>query len=309
MKKKIIERLSSGEILVCDGAMGTSLQALGAGGCKAPEELNILNPDIVGSVHKGFIDAGSDMIITNTFGANPIKLDKAGLGSKFEKINKEAIAIAKKASSGQAYVLADIGPTGEFLKPLGQHEEEDFFSAFFKQAAILGKARPDAFIIETMSSLDELRLAVSACRKAARGGIPVIANMTFTLGEKGFRTMMGATIEQFVSQMQEAGCDVIGANCGCGSQQMVEIIRQMKEKIAKFDKENPKTHIGKKVFLIAQPNAGMPKLIDGETVFTETPADFAKAAAGLIKLGVNIIGGCCGTKPEHIREIVKIIFL
>jgi len=290
-----IERLNKGEILVCDGAMGTSLQLLGLEPGQAPEEWNIAHQQEVGRVHKSFIDAGCDMIVTNTFGASPIKLKKAGLEDRFEEINRNGVKIALGAGLKPAptYVLGDIGPTGEFLKPLGDYEEKDFCDAFMKQAKILAAAGANAFIIETMSGLDELKLAVSACKKAA--SLPIIASMTFTATDKGYRTMMGVSIQQAVKEMLDMECDVIGANCGCGSKQMVEIMRQMR-KIA-----------GKEVFLIAQPNAGMPKLVGGNTVFSETPDDFAKSVAELRKIGVNIIGGCCGTTPEHIKEIVKIV--
>lgn len=295
--KNFIDRLKSGETLICDGGMGTSLQVAGLETGKVPEEWNISNPGAVLNVHKSFIDAGSDMIITNTFGANLIKLNRAGLQDKFLEINIAAVALAKEAAGNSAYVLGDIGPTGDFLRPLGVYEYQDFYDAFFKQAVILCKGGIDGFIIETMSSLDELKAAISACRAAA--GLPVIANMTFMAGEKGYRTMMGISIDQAVNEMLAEKCSVVGANCGCGSQQMVEIMKQMKDMLKK--------RAAKNIFLIAQPNAGMPKLVNNKTVFTESTADFTKAVKELVKLRVNIIGGCCGTTPEHIKEIVRIV--
>ena len=290
----LVERLKNKEVLICDGAMGTSVQAMGLEPGEAPEQWNISNSGAVKKVHKSFIGAGCDMIVTNTFGGNLIKLKKAGLENKFELLNRKAVEIAKDAAGDKdIYVIGDIGPTGEFIRPVGNCSEEEFFDTFFEQAEILAKSGVGAFIIETMSALDELKIAVTACKKAAN--LPVIATMTFNAGEKGYKTMMGVSIEHFVNEILVSECDVIGANCGCGSRQMVEIMAQMR-KIA-----------GKGTFLIAQPNAGMPKLINGKTVFNETAPDFAKAILELKKIGVNIIGGCCGTTPGHIREIVKIV--
>jgi len=291
----LLERLKNNEILISDGAMGTMLQAAGLEAGLAPEEWNISNPEAVKKIHSSFISAGSDMITTNTFGANPIKLKRPGLEEKLEEINKAGVKIAKDAANASAYVLGDIGPTGEFLKPIGAYDKKQFYDSYFKQAAILYKSGVDAYILETMSGLDELKIAVSACKSV--GSLPVIASMSFTATDKGYKTMMGVSPEQAVTEMLSAGCDIIGANCGCGIRQMIEIMCQMRKAVSKS------------VFLIAQPNAGMPKLINNETIFSETPQDFAKATPDLIKSGVNIIGGCCGTTPEHIKAIVKALRL
>jgi len=333
----LIDRLKKGEILICDGAMGTSLQALGLEAGQAPEEWNILNPEKVKKVHKSFIDAGCDMIITNTFGANPVKLKRAGLEEKFVDINTAAVKIAKEAAKNVVYVLGDIGPTGEFLKPIGNYNEEDFYAAFSAQAKMLAGSGVDAFIIETMSALDESRIAVSACKAI---GLPVIASMTFNKTEKGYRTMTGISVEQAAVEFLKLNCDCFGANCGCGSRQMVEIMKEFRKtlkevrhceesracpaKLQRSREAGRRSNLldGREiasppagarnddfgnVFLIAQPNAGMPKLVKDKTVFDETPADFAKSVRDLVDLGVNIIGGCCGTVPEHIKEIAKII--
>jgi 5-methyltetrahydrofolate--homocysteine methyltransferase len=288
--KNIIDDLKKGKILVADGAMGTSLDAAGLEPGSASEVWNILNSSAVSKVHKGFIAAGCDMIITNTFGANTIKLKRSHLDSKCEEINKAAVKIAKDAAGDSVYVLGDIGPTGGLLKPIGIYDEKQFYDSYFKQAAILYKAGVGAFIIETMGCLDELKMAVSACKAA--GKLPVIASMYFSATSKGYRTMMGASPGQATERMLALKCEVIGANCGAGSGQIVEIMAEMREAA------------GKDALLIAQPNAGLPKLVDGKAVYDETPEQFAKAAVELKKLGVNIIGGCCGTTPEHIKAIV-----
>lgn len=288
----LIEKLKNKEILICDGAMGTSLHAAGLEPGDLPESWNISNPGAVKKIHDSFIAAGSDMIATNTFGANPIKLKKAGLENKLEELNKKAVEIAKSAAGKNIYVLGEIGPTGEFLQPVGNCSEQEFREAFSKQAKILANSGVDAFIIETISALDELKTAVSACKAF---GLPVIASMTFNHTQKGYRTMAGVTVEAAVKEMALLNCDCFGANCGCGSKQIVEIMQDMR-KIA-----------GKNAFLIAQPNAGMPKLVAGKTIFDESAADFYASVKELVKIGVNIIGGCCGTTPEHIRQIAKAV--
>ena len=293
----MIDKLKSGKILVSDGGMGTSLQAMGLELGQAPEEWNISNPIAVKNIHKNFIEAGCNMITTNTFGANKIKLKKAGLEENANDYNAAGVMLAKQAAGDSIYVLGDVGPTGEFLKPVGNYSKEEFDEVFFEQAKILASSGIDTFIIETMSSLDELGIVVNVCKRAA--SIPIIATMTFAKGKKDYRTMAGVSIKDAVENMVLFGCDVIGVNCGCGTEQMIQIISQMKEILKEIKRED--------VFLIAQPNAGMPKLIGGKTVFTETPGDFAVAVPKLIEAGANIIGGCCGTTPEHIREISKII--
>ena len=288
----LVERLKNNEILISDGAMGTSLHAAGLEPGDLPESWNISNPDAVRKIHEGFIAAGSDMVATNTFGANLIKLKKAGLENKFEELNKKAVGIARKAAGKNVYVLGDIGPTGEFLKPAGNCSEQEFYEVFSKQAKILASSGVDAFTIETISALDELKPAILACKAL---GLPVIASMTFNVTKKGYRTMAGISIDALVKEMISLKCDCFGANCGCGSRQMVEIMGEMRKTA------------GKNAFLIAQPNAGMPRLAEGETIFDESAADFYSSVKELMKIGVNIIGGCCGTTPEHIRQIKKAV--
>jgi len=295
--KDMIDKLKSGKIMVCDGGMGTSLQAMGLELGQAPEEWNISNPIAVKNIHKNFIEAGCNMITTNTFGANRIKLKKVGLEENTNDYNAAGVMLARQAAGDSVYVLGDIGPTGEFLKPVGNYSREEFNEVFFEQAKVLVSSGIDAFIIETMSSLDELEIVINACRKAAP--IPIIATMTFAKGKKDYRTMAGVSIKDAVENMVLFGCDVIGANCGCGTEQMIQIISQMRGVLKEIKREG--------VFLIAQPNAGMPKLIGGKTIFMETPQDFAAAVPKLIEAGANIIGGCCGTTPEHIRGIAKIV--
>jgi 5-methyltetrahydrofolate--homocysteine methyltransferase len=310
MKNILIDALKKSGILVCDGAMGTMLQAEGLEASQPPELWNLKRPDVIFKVHKEYIEAGADIIITNTFGANPIKLERAGLKEKVKDINKEAVEIAKKAIADSKkkrdiYILGDIGPTGGLLTPAGLYSYKDFNNAFFEQATILCEAGVDAFIIETMSDTGELEAAFNACKTAcekAGKSLPVIGSMAFSSGRSGYRTMMGVSIEQLVEKFVKnpiftLGCDVVGANCGTGSQEMVQIMTQMKAAVEAIPS------LGKKVFFIAQPNAGMPRLANGRTIFDETPEVFSRSVKKLVELNVNIIGGCCGTTPEHIKAI------
>lgn len=285
--KSLIERLNE-EVLVCDGAMGTMLMQKGMPLCACPDYWGVKNKRILSSVHKAYIDSGADIIITNTFGANSIKLGKFKLQKKAEEINKRAVEIAKNAAKEKAYVFGDIGPTGGYLKPVGDIELEEMQKVFAKQAKALAEAGVDAIILETMSDLEELKAAIMAVKENVK--LPLIASMTFRRTEnKGFRTTSGITIPQFVSDSLLSGCDVIGANCSLTIKDMAELILEMKPLSSSF--------------LIAQPNAGMPKLINNKTAYEESPDEFAGYISKLIKAGANIIGGCCGTTPEHIKKI------
>ena len=289
--KDLLERLND-EILVCDGAMGSMLIERGMPEGSCPDFWGIKKHKVLSSIHKAYVDAGADMIITNTFGANRIKLSKFKLEKRTEEINKRATEIAKKAAGDKAYVLGDIGPSGEYLKPAGSLKQQELLDAFTEQVNALKEAGADAIILETISDLEELKTAIMAVKENT--DLPLIANMTFQRTEsKGFRTTSGISIPQFVNDALMAGCDVIGANCTVSAKDMVELIAEMKPLSTSF--------------LIAEPNAGMPKLIGDKTTYEETPEDFAVFVPALIKAGANIIGGCCGTTPEHIRKIKEVL--
>ncbi len=285
--KPLIERLED-EILVCDGAMGTQLLDKGQPLGECPDYWGIKNHRILSDIHKSYIDAGADMIITNTFGANRIKLRKFRLEKKAQKINAEAVKIAKQAAGDNIYVLGDIGPTGEYLEPVGNLKFDDCYNAFLEQARIFESEGTDAVIIETMTDIEELKAAIMAVKENVK--LPLIANMAFNKTEQGsYRTTSGVSVPQMVNKMLMAGVDVIGSNCGVNISQMVEIITEMRPLST--------------AFIIAQPNAGSPKLQNGKTVYEQTVDDFARYIPKLIEAGSNIIGSCCGTTPEHIRKI------
>jgi len=291
MERSFLERLRSGEILVCDGAMGTQLQARGLGVGEYPDSWNLTHPWVVTSIHRAYLDEGCDLIITNTFGANGLKLKRFGKEAEVYKINLAGARIAKEAAKERGMVLGDIGPTGEFVAPAGSLKAEDLYEVFKGQVLALVEGGVDAIIVETMSDLVEAKAAVRAAKE--NSSLPVIASMTFQKGRYGYRTMMGLGPQEATKELEAAGCDVIGSNCGAGIREMIDIIREIR----------PLTDIP----LIAEPNAGLPKLVKGKTVFDETHQDFARNLPDLMSAGANIIGGCCGTTPQHIAEIVKLV--
>ena len=281
------------EVLVCDGAMGTMLQENGLSQGECPEMWNITHKKVVQSIHREYLDAGCNILITNTFGGNLFKLRKMGLEDNVHEANIAGAHLAKDVAGDKAYVLGDIGPTGEFMEPLGELKYEDFYNVFKEQALALRSGGVDGIIIETMSALEEIRAAVLAVKENT--DLPVVAAMTFQITDSGFRTMMGVDVKKAVTEIKDMGCDVIGSNCGCGIREMVRVIKEMRR------------CGGTDGYLIAEPNAGMPRLVDGKTVFDESPQDMAAFVPELLKEGVKIIGGCCGTTPSHIREIVRAV--
>jgi 5-methyltetrahydrofolate--homocysteine methyltransferase len=289
--QNIIERLNE-HVLICDGAMGTMLILKGMPQGDCPDYWGIKKHKVLLGIHKEYIQAGADMITTNTFGSNWLKLKKYKLHKKVKQINKAAVDIAKDAAGDKAYVLGDIGPTGEYIKPVGEIEAKDMVSVFTEQAKILEESGVDAIILETFSDMEELKNAILAVKENTK--LPVIASMTFQkLPEKGFRTTSGITIPQLVNECLLAGADVIGSNCTVTGIDMIDIVSEIRA-------------LGT-AFIIAQPNAGMPRLEKGKTVYDESPEDFAKNIKAILEKGANIIGGCCGTGPGYIKKIREIV--
>lgn len=278
------------ERLIADGATGTQLLARGlAGDC--PEAWNVEQPDVVREVCCAYVGAGSQLVCTNTFGASEWKLARSGHAAHQERFCSAAAENALAGADGKAYVLADIGPTGELPAPFGAHSIDEFEAVFAVQIQLLAKAGVHGVIIETMSSADEGAAAVRAAKRAC--GLPVIACMTYSAGNAGYRTMMGETVAQAAEKLLEAGADVVGSNCGLGIGQMAEVVGEIKAVTS-----GP---------VIAKPNAGQPKLVDGETVFEESAADWAPKVPGLVEAGANIVGGCCGTTPDHIAKACELL--
>jgi len=281
----IFERLQSGEIVICDGAMGTLLQSRGLPLGVAPEEWNLSHPEVVAQIHREYVEAGAEIVETNTFGGNRLKLSLYNLADKVEEINREAVRIAREAVGDRAYVALSVGPTGRLLEPWGDLPFEEALKAYREQMASALKEGPDFAILETFSDLQEMRAAVLAAQEE---GIIPICTMTF---EASGRTIMGISPEQAMEELVKLGVKIMGTNCGTGPEDMLNVV----EKMASSRPEG--------VYLIAQPNAGVPKLVDGKTVFDATPEKMAEYAEKYVKLGVNIVGACCGSTPAHIKAI------
>lgn len=278
---------------VLDGAMGTQLIARGVEAGRCNDWLNVELPNMVLDVHKAYIDAGSDAIITNTFGANRYALGRHGCADKAFEINKAGAQVARRAAGQDRYVLGDIGPTGDFLEPLGMLKRDQVREAFAEQVKGLREGGVDGLIVETMTAIEELEVAIEAA-KSAGGGLPVLASMSFDKGGAGFRTMMGVAVATAVSRMIALGVDAVGFNCGtCALDEYVELAKAY---VAAAQG---------KVLVFAEPNAGKPELVDGEAVYKVTPEEFAVACGKIRDAGVHILGGCCGSTPAHIGAVAK----
>jgi len=285
-------------LLLLDGAMGTQLSAHGIEPGKCHDYMNIESSETVLDVHRAYLDAGSDAVITNTFGANKYALARHGLADETARINTAGAQIARRATGEQKYVLGDIGPCGNFLEPLGMVKSDELKRAFAAQAEALIEGGVDGIIIETMTALDEITIAVEAA-KSVCGDLPVFASMAFDSKGGTFKTMMGIGVEDFVTTVLPLGIDVIGFNCGTAS--LGEYV-ELSEKLVPLVKAS-----GADVAVFAEPNAGKPELIDGEAVYNVTAEDFAEAVKKIHTAGINIIGGCCGTTPNHIAAAAAIL--
>jgi len=283
-------------LLLLDGAMGTQLIAHGATGGLCSDYLNIESPDVVLEVHKAYIEAGSDAVLTNTFGANRYALARHGHADKVREINRVAAEIARRAAGNDKYVLGDIGPSGDFLEPVGMLLPDDLKDAFTNQAKALIDTGVDGIIIETMTALDEVEIALIAAKSVA-GNLPVFASMSFEKRGDDFKTMMGVDVTSAVSKLLSLGADAVGFNCGSASlDEYIELAESYADALSKISGDVP---------LLAEPNAGKPELIDGEAVYRVTPQQFAAAAQKIHAAGFNIIGGCCGTTSQHIAALAQ----
>jgi 5-methyltetrahydrofolate--homocysteine methyltransferase len=288
----IMERILRGDTLVADGAMGTMLFQRGLKTGECPEKMNLDCPEILGEIAKLYLQAGSDIIQTNTFGGSPLKLAHYGLDSKTKEINATAVRAVRDAIGDSAYLSASCGPCGGILKPYGDTEPEEVTDGFKRQLAAVVAEGVDMICIETMIDLAEAKLAVAAARMVAPS-IPVSVSMTFDSTPNGFFTIMGATVEQAAKGLLDAGADILGSNCGNGSENMVRIA-------VEFRKHTTAP-------LIIQSNAGLPELKDDVLVYSETPEFIAEQCLRLLDCGVNIVGGCCGTTPDHIAAIRHVV--
>jgi len=273
-----------------DGAMGTELQRAGLEPGTCGELWNLESPDRIEAIHRAYIQAGSEAIITCSFGANRWVLGRYGLADKVEEVNRAAASIARRSAAAGVTVLGDIGPFGGFLRPLGEVGVDEITEAFEQQALALLAAGADGIIVETMSALEEIVAAVGAARKA---GAPfVIASMAFEQrGRSGLRTMMGVAPGEAAKALVDAGADIIGANCGTslGPSDLGQIATMFRQAV-----DRP---------VMIQPNAGQPELVDGRAVYRMSPQEFASLIEGAVAAGASIVGGCCGTTPAHIAAV------
>jgi 5-methyltetrahydrofolate--homocysteine methyltransferase len=290
--KSILSSLKNKKILVSDGAWGTLLLQRGLPPGACPELWNVTHRADVLGVAKGYIDAGADMIETNSFGGSPLKLTHYGFADRAAELNEAAAAISREAAGGDCFVLGSIGPTGAILMT-GEVGEQELFEGFCIQAKALEKGGADALCIETMSAVDEACCAIRAAREST--ACEIVCTFTFEKTVAGeYRTMMGISPAEMAAAIREAGADIIGTNCGNGFEQMIDIVREIRT----IDPQTP---------ILVHANAGKPEIRDGKTVFPETPAMMASRVNDLIQAGATIIGGCCGTTPAHITALAHAI--
>lgn len=285
--KSLSQRLSAGEILIADGAAGTMLMAAGLPLGTPPDAWNLDQPEQIVKLHRAYVEAGSDVILTNTFGATRIKLgkSKAELAGRVREINLAAAQLARQAARPETLVAGDIGPTGELMKPFGKLTPAEALEVFSEQAAALAEGGVDAIWVETMTDLEEARAAVTAARQVTN--LPVLLSLSF--GRKG-RTMMGISAKQAATELWSLGLAAIGANCGEGLEVVELVLKEMRTALP----DAP---------LIAKPNAGMPRMVKGQTVYDTEPGAFAERIQVFTGLGAQIVGACCGSSPEYIAAI------
>ena len=290
MHRSLLEKAKERTIFF-DGAMGTLIMSAGIESIKSPILLNVEKPDLMVDFHKQYYAAGADVVLTNTFSGNPLKLEAEGIDVQMEVLNQQAASLAKAACPEGKFVAGDIGPSGKTLPPVGDSSPEEMQDAFYRQAKVLIEGGVDLMLIETMYSLDEAVAAVHAVRKES--DIVLAASMTFNLTEMGYYTIMGETIDQCASTLSEAGADIIGANCTLGSPDMIELTKELR---SATDKP-----------ILIQPNAGKPVTDEDVTYYQQTPSEFASDLRQIKEAGADMVGGCCGTNPEFIESMIAAI--
>ena len=278
--------------MVSDGAWGTFLHQKGLKADECPESWNLKHPEEVMEIAKSYVEAGADIILTNSFGASPLKLEGYGLEGEAFRLNKSAAELSKKAAGDRILVLGSVGPTGKMVM-MGEASAPEVYNGFMEQAKGLAEGGADGIVIETMTDPEEARLAIEAARKVTE--LDIACTFTFTKNQDGaYRTIMGTDVEAYLEMAISAGADIIGANCGNGTAGMIEIVREIRA----LDPQVP---------VLVHANAGLPVYQDGKTVFPESAQEMASQIRELVEAGASIVGGCCGTTPEHIRQIVQVI--
>lgn len=288
MESKFFNLLQQKRLVLADGAMGTELIKRGLKPGEPPESWNVMHPEVVLDIQRKYVAAGAEIILTNTFGGNRLKLRRAGMEAKWREFNLNGVKIAQEAARNKVLVAGDMGPTGEFLYPYGDYQPEDILQVYAEQVQVLVEEGVDLVVIQTMSDLQELQIALQACRQYF--SVPVAACVSFSRKGSEFRTFMGVTISQIVNLVEETGTTLLGTNCGdITPQEMSLVIGEMVRLTSRP--------------LIAKPNAGLPLIKEGETIYPLSPEEFSPAVQEIVDAGAKIIGGCCGTSPEHIRVL------
>jgi 5-methyltetrahydrofolate--homocysteine methyltransferase len=275
-------------VLIADGALGTLLIQRGLKTNECPEAVNLSKSEILTDIAGAYLKAGAEIIQTNTFGGSPLKLEQYDLEGHAEEINRRAVEAVRRAVGDQALVSGSCGPSGKLLIPYGDTAPEQIYESAVRQMRSLIDAGVDVICIETMTDITEATLNIRAARAVAPD-IPIMATMTFDRTPKGFYTIMGVTIDNAADELAKAGADIIGSNCGHGSKLMIKIAKEFRIRTG--------------LPLIIQSNAGLPEIVDGIPRYPESPEFMAENAESLIDTGVSVIGGCCGTTPEHIRAL------
>jgi 5-methyltetrahydrofolate--homocysteine methyltransferase len=285
MSSPILHMMKSGRVLLGDGAMGTELQQHGLPAGSCPELLNLDRPETVRAVHRNYVAAGSDLIETNSFGANRIRMAMHGLEGRVVEVCRRAAELARQECPAERFVAGSVGPIGDLLEPFGTRTLEEAYEVFGESASALAEGGVDLILIETMMAIEEAEVALRASKE--RTGLPVFVTMTFERGASGLRTSWGVDVPTAARRLEEAGADAIGANCGRGVGEMIDIIGAMR----------PLTTLP----IIAQANAGLPEWVGGVSVYRETPEAIRPDIERLLGQGIALLGGCCGTGPDHIR--------
>ena len=290
--ENILNRLQRGDVVVGDGALGTMLMQRGLKAGDPPEAFNLTKPHILEEIASLYLDAGAEIVTTNSFGASPLRLRQFSLDKETEAINRSAVEAVRRAVRDKAYVSGSVGPSGKMLKPIGNADPEEISAGFRRQLSALLAAGIDMVCIETIIDLNEAALAIEAAR-SLDSRIPIMATATFNNTPQGFFMLAGSSIKDAAAALEKAGANIIGSNCGEGAVQMVGIARE-------FRKHS-------RLPVAIQSNAGFPIKSDSGLAYPETPDFVAGKAIEMLDLGVQIIGGCCGTSPDHIRAIRKAV--
>lgn len=283
----LLKVIDDRKVIIFDGAMGTELARRGL---ETSGTINLTGPQHILDFHREYIEAGVDVLTTNTFTMNRISAESHGPAIDWREANLAGVRLAREAIAGDRFVFGDLGPTGKLLEPYGTYTEEQFYDNFREQALILAEGGADGLIIETMTDLREALCALKACKAAAE--LPVIVTMSYATTAKGGRTVMGSTVAEVAIALEENGADAVGANCG-------ELSPEEMAQIAALYKEHTSLPV------LIQPNAGKPKLVEGRTVYDMSPEDFADGMIKCLESGASLIGGCCGTTLDHLKAVVR----